>query len=67
LIAFPVPYSLLFLVPPKLAEAYFGEDKTDRFLRQYILNKGWVDNTEAANYVPSYGEVRTSIQLLGSN
>lgn len=41
----------------QLAEEYFGEDTTDKFLRQYILNKGWVDKTEAANYVPSYGEV----------
>ena len=56
----------------KLANAYFGnaEDDADKFLRKFILNKGWVDKTEAANYVPSYKEVSatygqaTSAQIL---
>ncbi|GAX72819.1 hypothetical protein CEUSTIGMA_g274.t1 [Chlamydomonas eustigma] len=43
----------------KLADAYFGkaEDTSDDFLKQYILNKGWVDKTESGHYIPSYKEV----------
>ncbi|KAG2501152.1 hypothetical protein HYH03_000967 [Edaphochlamys debaryana] len=43
-----------------LIEQYFGGpggggDKDDSFLKEYILNKGWVDRDD--EYVPSYAEV----------
>ncbi|PNW77549.1 hypothetical protein CHLRE_10g441450v5 [Chlamydomonas reinhardtii] len=40
----------------KLADAYFAdENDEDKFLKEYILNKGWVDREEG--YVPSYREI----------
>ncbi|GFR40096.1 hypothetical protein Agub_g644 [Astrephomene gubernaculifera] len=43
----------------QLIEAYFGSEgelhPDDKFLKEYILNKGWVDRDD--DYVPSYREV----------
>ncbi|KAG2432858.1 hypothetical protein HXX76_008591 [Chlamydomonas incerta] len=40
----------------KLADAYFAdENDEDQFLKEYILNKGWVDREDG--YVPSYREI----------
>eukprot|EP00198_Chlamydomonas_reinhardtii_P001016 XP_001690351.1 predicted protein [Chlamydomonas reinhardtii] len=45
-----------FLAAATLADAYFAdENDEDKFLKEYILNKGWVDREEG--YVPSYREI----------
>lgn len=34
-----------------------GDAGADAFLRDFILNKGWIDRKASKSYVPSYHEV----------
>ncbi|BBN11576.1 protein KRI1 [Marchantia polymorpha subsp. ruderalis] len=44
----------------KKLEEYFGRDDdlddNDKFLKEYLLNKGWVDQDQKTSRFPSYGE-----------
>ena len=46
----------------ELVDDFFGsaskaEDSNDKFLREYILNKGWEDKADEDGYIPRYQDV----------
>lgn len=59
------PYACLQLVDQYFdAGGLAGEPEADQFLKDYIMNKAWVDETEQDGYVPSYQQVSVGIKAL---